>query len=152
MTTRRDGFASKGQRVWKMGKVHYSRILTKMGYISGESLGRGGGGIVNPVKAVHFTSFIKSMYNQLNDKPVEDDSEEEETAPTRQWKKSNLGAEGKTKLKYTYKTVDELLVLSNKQQIRDCKALKLNSNVKVIDLTGKEKRTFSSYEQEAYQT
>ena len=80
-----------------------------------------------------------------------DDSEEEmEAAPIKQWKKSDLAAEGKRKLKYTYKTVDELLVISNKQQMKDRKMLKFNSNVKVIDLTGKEKRTFSSY-QEIYQ-
>lgn len=38
-------------------------------------------------------------------------------------------------------------VYSNKQQMRERKALKLNSNVKVIDLTGKEKKTFGSYDE-----
>ena len=42
---------------------------------------------------------------------------------------------------------NQFKVISNKQQMRDRKTLKFNSNVKVIDLTGKEKRTFSSYQE-----
>ena len=38
-------------------------------------------------------------------------------------------------------------VISNKQQMKDRKSLKLNSNVKVIDLTGKEKWMFSNYQE-----
>ena len=100
-----------------------SRILAQWGYKPGEGLGRGGAGIVNPVKAIHYKSFSEKTVNNEPFITIEDDRDGVE--PTRQVKqKSQL-----------LPTDNDELCLSNGEHMREHNA------GKVIDLT-EEKQAF----------
>uniref|UniRef100_H2YDR9 Tuftelin-interacting protein 11 n=1 Tax=Ciona savignyi TaxID=51511 RepID=H2YDR9_CIOSA len=134
------------------------KLLTKMGYRHGRGLGKGNQGIINPVEAIKRnkkaglgsggSERTKQSYIHF---PTEDSAEEEEEefkSELAQWRK---GSEPKSrKPKYKYKTIEELTKsgksLKKKKDASPSHTVPNHvANVKVIDMTGKEKKVFSGY-------
>uniref|UniRef100_H2YDS0 Tuftelin-interacting protein 11 n=1 Tax=Ciona savignyi TaxID=51511 RepID=H2YDS0_CIOSA len=132
------------------------KLLTKMGYRHGRGLGKGNQGIINPVEAIKRnkkaglgsggSERTKQSYIHF---PTEDSAEEEEEefkSELAQWRK---GSEPKSrKPKYKYKTIEELTKsgksLKKKKDASPSHTVPNHvANVKVIDMTGKEKKVFS---------
>ncbi|XP_048777997.2 tuftelin-interacting protein 11-like [Ostrea edulis] len=126
------------------------KLLEKMGFKPGEGLGKHGQGITTPVEAVKRKGKAavgaygtERSERSLVDFPVHDSDEEEEKKfkdELSQWKKKP--EVGKKKPKYVYKTAEEIIQSGvGKKKSMPSKA----SKVKVIDMTGKEKRVLSGY-------
>ncbi|KAL5481335.1 hypothetical protein EMCRGX_G021472 [Ephydatia muelleri] len=150
-----------------------SRMLSKMGYVPGKGLGSAGVGIVNPVKAAKNTEFGDGSVKVA--KPADaapsgaslfipEDREDEEEQKKfeeqlQQWRTTDVRPgvfdsqfitsisqpSKKARPKYVYKTVEELKQ-SGKKQFGSL-APKIHTSVKVIDMTGPQKRVLSSYEE-----
>ncbi|NXB05950.1 TFP11 protein, partial [Cnemophilus loriae] len=129
------------------------KLLQKMGYIPGRGLGKNAQGIINPIKAKQRkgkgavgTYGSERTPQSLQDFPVADSEEEaeEKFQKLSQWRKDPN--RGKKKPKYSYATVEEL-----KAKGRISKKLaapqKELSQVKVIDMTGREQKVYYSYSQ-----
>ncbi|XP_069850723.1 tuftelin-interacting protein 11 [Dipodomys merriami] len=130
------------------------KLLQKMGYVPGRGLGKNAQGIINPIEAKQrkgkgaVGAYGSERATQsLQDFPVvdsEEEAEEEFQKELSQWRKDPGG--GKKKPKYSYKTVEEL-----KAKGRISKKLtapqKELSQVKVIDMTGREQKVYYSYSQ-----
>ncbi|KAL3882583.1 hypothetical protein ACJMK2_028913 [Sinanodonta woodiana] len=128
------------------------KLLQKMGYEVGKGLGKTSQGITKPVEAVQRKGRGAIAYygserteRSLKDYPVVDSDEEEEKEyknQLQQWKKEPEEKEKKKKPKYVYKTAQEVIDSGGK------KSRKTNSElakVKVIDMTGKEKKVLKGY-------
>eukprot|EP00731_Ephydatia_muelleri_P015724 Em0009g148a len=145
-----------------------------MGYVPGKGLGSAGVGIVNPVKAAKNTEFgdgsVKvgvamggsgwvwpwvGQGREASDAApsgaslfIPEDREDEEEQKKleeqlQQWRTTDPSK--KARPKYVYKTVEELKQ-SGKKQFGSL-APKIHTSVKVIDMTGPQKRVLSSYEE-----
>ncbi|NXQ39667.1 TFP11 protein, partial [Catharus fuscescens] len=130
------------------------KLLQKMGYVPGRGLGKNAQGIINPIEAKQrkgkgaVGAYGSERTTQsLQDFPVvdsEEEAEEEFQKELSQWRKDPNG--GKKKPKYSYKTVEELKAKGriSKQLAAPQKEL---SQVKVIDMTGREQKVYYSYSQ-----
>ncbi|XP_061906818.1 tuftelin-interacting protein 11 [Entelurus aequoreus] len=133
------------------------KLLQKMGYQPGKGLGKNAQGIVNPVEAkVRKGKGAVGAYGNertqqsLQDFPVVDSDEEEEKEFQKelgQWRKDPTTSGAKKKPKYSFKTIDELKAkgkLVGRSAVASAGEL---AQVKVIDMTGREQRVYSSYSQ-----
>uniref|UniRef100_UPI00358ECF24 tuftelin-interacting protein 11 n=1 Tax=Myxine glutinosa TaxID=7769 RepID=UPI00358ECF24 len=128
------------------------KLLQKMGYVAGKGLGRKSQGIINPVEAqmrkgrgAIGAHGPERTEQSLRDFPVIDSEEEEDQECKRQlsqWKRDPGAA--KAKPKYIYRTVEELKSRGIGKKVMAPSEL---SQVKVIDLTGKEQKVYYSYNQ-----
>ena len=134
-----------------------SKMLSKMGYVPGKGLGSAGVGIVNPVKAAKHTEFgdgsvkvakpadaVPSAASLFIPEDQEDEEEQKKfEEQLQQWKTTDPSK--KARPKYVYKTVEELKQ-SGKKKFGSL-APKIHTSVKVIDMTGPQKRVLTSYEE-----
>lgn len=127
------------------------KLLLQQGYRPGKGLGKTLQGISEPVEAKQRKGRgavgaygSERTEQQLRQAEKIIDSEEEEDQDFKkqlgQWKKSE---EGKKKIKYVYKTVDDVISEGGHRKIKgDTSHL---SKVKVIDMTGPEQKVLSGY-------
>ncbi|CAK8693912.1 unnamed protein product [Clavelina lepadiformis] len=141
------------------------KLLQKMGYQFGKGLGKGNQGILNPIEAhkrvrkvglgAAGTERTKQSFIHFptQDSAGEDEEDEDDIkSQASQWRK---GSESKKmKPKYKFKTIDELrksgktAKKKKKESSPTPSTSKISavlSNVKVIDMTGREKKVFSGY-------
>ncbi|XP_067941589.1 tuftelin-interacting protein 11-like [Watersipora subatra] len=128
-----------------------SKLMMKMGYKPGEGLGKDGKGIATPVEAkLRLGKGAIGYYGterterSLKDFPVQDadaDEEKKFKEELSKWKRSDTG---KKKTTYVYKTADELIAKGSKRKVKETGKSK-HSQVKVIDMTGREQRVLSGY-------
>nr|CAD7258217.1 unnamed protein product [Timema shepardi] len=127
-----------------------AKLLLQMGFQPGKGLGKALQGISAPVQA-HLRKGRGAIgaygpEKKTNIADTKDDSEEEEAREfvekLSHWRKADSGQK-KVKVKYVYKSVDEVLEQGKSRPIkRDHSNL---SKVKVIDMTGPQKRVLSGY-------
>ncbi|KAK7107599.1 tuftelin-interacting protein 11-like [Littorina saxatilis] len=128
-----------------------AKLLEKMGYKPGAGLGKALQGITTPVEAVKRKGRAtigaygsERSERSLKDYPVVDEEEQESKKfqeDLHQWKRQPEVKKGKPK--YVYKTAQELIDSGSKQRKKTTSAV--GPKVKVIDMTGKEKRVLSGY-------
>jgi len=125
-----------------------------MGYKHGEGLGKDGRGIATPVEAtlrkgkgaIVFYGSERSE-RSLIDYPVKDEEADEDTKfkeELSRWRRTDTG---KKKTTYVYKTADEVIAKggAKKKNKESSSGKAKHSQVKVIDMTGKEQRVLSGY-------
>nr|XP_033784391.1 tuftelin-interacting protein 11 [Geotrypetes seraphini] len=130
------------------------KLLQKMGYVPGRGLGKNAQGIINPIEAKQrkgkgaVGAYGSERTKQsMQDFPVVDSEEEEEEEYQKQlsqWRKDPNG--GKKKPKYSYKTVEELKAKGRLGKTASVPEKDV-SQVKVIDMTGREQKVYYSYSQ-----
>lgn len=146
-----------------------AKLLMKMGYQSGKGLGKDLQGRSTIVEA-HLRKGRGAIGAYGREKSAPDmgagakgqkDSEDEEEvefkAKLQQWKRPSHGSQSKqTKVRYVYKTVDQVLEEGKWRKVSQnssgasagaplSAASAAPSKVKVIDMTGREKRVLSGY-------
>ncbi|CAB4018567.1 tuftelin-interacting 11-like, partial [Paramuricea clavata] len=123
-----------------------TKMLKKMGYEPGKGLGKEGQGIATPVEAfkrggrgaLSYYGPEKHTKKQEAQLPEEDVEEEDFRQQLSQWRKSDV----KGKPKYVYKTVDEVKESGKSKR----PGLSLStSNIKVVDMTGREAKILTGY-------
>lgn len=133
-----------------------SKLLQKMGYEPGKGLGKNLQGISAPVQAflrkgrgaigAYGPEKAAKIADQKQSKKKLDEDEKEAIEfkeRMSQWKRDGRGQHNKRKVKYVYKTVEDVIAKGQKVNfgILDQKM----SKVTVIDMTGPEKRVLSGY-------
>ena len=127
-----------------------AKLLMKMGYQSGKGLGKDLQGRATIIEA-HLRKGRGAIgaYGREKSGPSKKervDSEEEEEKDFKeklhQWKR---GGSGSQKVKYIYKTADQVLEEGKWRKVSQEKPHVGSAGVKVIDMTGKEKRVLSGY-------
>ncbi|XP_078083506.1 tuftelin-interacting protein 11 [Mustelus asterias] len=132
------------------------KLLQKMGYVPGRGLGKNAQGIVAPIEAKMrkgkgaIGAYGSERTEQsLKDFPIVDSDEEADEdfqKEMSQWRKDPTG--GKKKPKYSFKTVEELKAKGATSLGRKMATPQTElSQVKVIDMTGKEQKVYYSYSQ-----
>ena len=144
----------KGFGDWeKYTKGIGAKLLLKMGFEGGKGLGKELQGRSTIIEA-HLRKGRGAIgaYGKEGNRPkLQKDSEEEEEEEFKeklhQWKKggSGAGASGQKKVKYVYKTADQILEDGKWRQISGSAGNADSNKVKIIDMTGKEQRILSSY-------
>ena len=126
-----------------------AKLLLKMGFEAGKGLGKELQGRSTIVEA-HLRKGRGAVgaYGKEGNRPKtmkQKDSEEEEEEEFQdklhQWKKGQ-GGQGSKKVKYIYKSADQVLEDGKWRQVSTSDG---NEKIKIIDMTGKEKRVLSSY-------
>ncbi|XP_046394091.1 tuftelin-interacting protein 11 [Ischnura elegans] len=129
-----------------------AKLLLQMGFQPGKGLGKDLQGISAPIEA-HLRKGRGAIgaYGPEKGQKVAAlrvDSEEEESREysenLSQWRKSGDAAGKRKKVRYVYKSVDEVLE-EGKTKRRVCREVSQLSRVKVIDMTGPERRVLSGY-------
>ena len=127
-----------------------AKLLLKMGFEAGKGLGKNLQGRSTIVEA-HLRKGRGAIgaYGKEGNRPKEQkiDSEEEEEEKfhdnLHQWKKVGQGQT--KKVKYIYKSADQVLESGKWRQINTGDVGAEPSKLKIIDMTGKEQRVLSSY-------
>lgn len=133
-----------------------AKLLLKMGYEAGKGLGKNKQGRTTIVEAhLRKGKGAVGAYGKEGNRPSKTsgkrDSEEEEAEEfiekLHQWKKGgSAGAAGPKKVKYIYKSADQILEDGKWRQVSATASEGgQESKVKIIDMTGKEQRILSSY-------
>ncbi|XP_014665360.1 PREDICTED: tuftelin-interacting protein 11-like [Priapulus caudatus] len=123
-----------------------AKLLLQMGYEPGKGIGKNKQGIVTPVEAVvrkgkgAIGAYGPERSRKAKISQEEGDDQEGGIGETRQWKKQA----GKKKANYKYKTIEELQASSDRTSKK--KPRSELSQVKVIDLTGREQRVLHGYD------
>ncbi|XP_053576508.1 tuftelin-interacting protein 11 [Bombina bombina] len=131
------------------------KLLQKMGYVPGKGLGKNAQGIITPIEAKQrkgkgaVGAYGSERTKQsLVDFPVVDSEEQEGEKDSQkeqsQWRKDSSGT--KKKPKYSYKTVEELKAKGKGGKPISAPQKEI-SQVKVIDMTGREQKVYYSYSQ-----
>ncbi|MGH0140691.1 UNVERIFIED_CONTAM: hypothetical protein FKN15_044715 [Acipenser sinensis] len=142
------------------------KLLEKMGYVPGRGLGKNAQGIINPIEAkVRKGKGAVGAYGaertkqSLQDFPVVDSEEEEEkvrekldlhsvcTALSGYVESARASRDLRKKPKYSYRTVDELKAKGYAMGKSMAAPPTELAQVKVIDMTGREHKVYSSYSQ-----
>ena len=130
-----------------------AKLLLKMGYEAGKGLGKELQGRSDIVEA-HLRKGRGAIgaYGKEGNRPKkfqqkdsEEEEEEEFQEKLHQWKKG-AGPSGSNKVKYVYKSADQVLEDGKwRQGTSGSDAMQGDRKVKIIDMTGKEQRVLSSY-------
>ncbi|XP_062521738.1 tuftelin-interacting protein 11-like [Corticium candelabrum] len=130
------------------------KMLQKMGYKPGEGLGKEGEGIVKPIEAfkrrgreslAFYGSEQKHEEYQKIGKEHTEKGKYVASEVEDQWRVDPaMKSKKKKKIKYTYKTVDDVLESGMK---RGSLNMQTKSSVKIVDMTGPQERVLSGYDQ-----
>lgn len=150
---RNPSFIEKGVGSWeKHTKGIGAKLLLQMGYQPGKGLGKDLQGISAPVEAYQRKGRgAIGAYGSEKSKVKKPDSEEEAdkdfVETLSQWRRNDV-SDRKKKVRYVYKSVDEVIEQGKHQKpsssirVKDSSQI---SKVKVIDMTGPQQRVLSGY-------
>lgn len=128
-----------------------AKLLLQMGFEPGKGLGKNLQGIGAPVEA-HLRkgrgaigAYGPEKFAKIAEKKKEEVTEDakEQKGKTSQWRKGDTA--GKKKVRYCYRSVDQVIEDGKLRPNRKGGVSSEMSRVKVIDMTGPEKRVLSGY-------
>lgn len=130
-----------------------AKILLQMGFEPGKGLGKKLQGISAPVEA-HLRkgrgaigAYGPEKLAKVPEKKIDEDEEEAKEFKVKlsQWRKGDGVGGGKRKVRYHYRSVDQVLEDGKTRPNRKAPIISQISRVKVIDMTGPEQRVLSGY-------